>query len=429
MAVKKDLSLDYLGVKCLNPFFLSSSPVGGNYDMVAKCYEEGWGGCFFKTVGIFVADECSPRFDQTNKEGLPWLGFKNMEQISDKPTEQNFEYIYRLCRDYPEHITVASIMGSSVEEWKQLAKMAEQAGVKLIEGNFSCPQMTSHDMGSDVGTNNELVEAYSRAVTETTKIPFIAKMTPNCKNMEEHARAAIKGGAAAVSAINTIKSITNIDFENMTAMPVVNGKSSISGYSGAAVKPIALRFCAQVLQDQEIHKLVKANGHDYGHGHEMSGLGGIETWRDAAEFLALGCRNLQVTTAIMQYGYRIVEDMISGLSYFMDERGYNSLDEFIGVALPNIIPAEELNRDYKVLPAFDDDKCVGCGRCYVSCYDAAHQAIDWNEEKRRPELNDNCVGCHLCLNVCPVQGCITPGEIKWKEGRTPVDLSLKKNYD
>ena len=429
MAFKKDLTLDYLGVKCLNPFFLSSSPVGGNYDMVAKCYEEGWGGCFFKTVGIFVADECSPRFDQTNKEGLPWLGFKNMEQISDKPTEQNFEYIYRLCRDYPEHITVASIMGSSVEEWKQLAKMAEQAGVKLIEGNFSCPQMTSHDMGSDVGTNNELVEAYSRAVTETTKIPFIAKMTPNCKNMEEHARAAIKGGAAAVSAINTIKSITNIDFENMTAMPVVNGKSSISGYSGAAVKPIALRFCAQVLQDQEIHKLVKANGHDYGHGHEMSGIGGIETWRDAAEFLALGCRNLQVTTAIMQYGYRIVEDMISGLSYFMDERGYNSLDEFIGVALPNIIPAEELNRDYKVLPAFDDDKCVGCGRCYVSCYDAAHQAIDWNEEKRRPELNDNCVGCHLCLNVCPVQGCITPGEIKWKEGRTPVDLSLKKNYD
>ena len=429
MAVKKDLSIKYLGVDCLNPFFLSSSPVGGNYDMVAKCYEEGWGGCFFKTVGIFVADECSPRFDQTNKEGLPWLGFKNMEQISDKPTEQNFEYIYRLCRDYPEHITVASIMGSSVEEWKQLAKMAEQAGVKLIEGNFSCPQMTSHDMGSDVGTNNELVEAYSRAVTETTKIPFIAKMTPNCKNMEEHARAAIKGGAAAVSAINTIKSITNIDFENMTAMPVVNGKSSISGYSGAAVRPIALRFCAQVLQDQEIHRLVKENGHDYGHGHEMSGIGGIETWRDAAEFLALGCRNLQVTTAIMQYGYRIVEDMISGLSYFMDERGYNSLDEFIGVALPNIIPAEELNRDYKVLPAFDDEKCVGCGRCYVSCYDAAHQAIDWNEEKRRPELNDNCVGCHLCLNVCPVQGCITPGEIKWKEGRTPVELSLKKNYD
>ena len=416
MAIKKDLSVNYLGVKCQNPFFLSSSPVGGNYDMVRKCYETGWAGCFFKTVGIFVADECSPRFDQTNKEGLPWLGFKNMEQISDKPTELNFEYMYRLVRDYPEHVTVATIMGSSEEEWKQLAKMCDEAGVPLIEGNFSCPQMTSHEMGSDVGTNPELVKKYCEAVTSVTKIPFIAKMTPNITSMEVPARAALEGGAAAVSCINTIKSISNIDFENMTAMPVVNGKSSISGYSGAAVKPIALRFCAQLLQDEIVGK------------RDLSGIGGIETWKDAAEFLALGCKTVQVTTAIMQYGYRIVEDMINGLAHFMDERGYDNLEEFIGCALPNIIPAEELNRDFRLLPKFDDKKCVGCGRCYVSCYDAAHQAIDWNEKKRRPELNDNCVGCHLCLNVCPVQGCITPGEIQWKEGRTPVEIAYKKNY-
>ena len=416
MAIKKDLSVNYLGVKCQNPFFLSSSPVGGNYDMVRKCYETGWAGCFFKTVGIFVADECSPRFDQTNKEGLPWLGFKNMEQISDKPTEQNFEYMYRLVRDYPEHVTVATIMGSSEEEWKQLAKMCDEVGVPLIEGNFSCPQMTSHAMGSDVGTNPELVKKYCEAVTSVTKIPFIAKMTPNITSMEVPARAALEGGAAAVSCINTIKSISNIDFENMTAMPVVNGKSSISGYSGAAVKPIALRFCANLLQDEIVGK------------RDLSGIGGIETWKDAAEFLALGCKTVQVTTAIMQYGYRIVEDMISGLSHFMDERGYDNLEQFIGCALPNIIPAEDLNRDFRLLPKFDDKKCVGCGRCYVSCYDAAHQAIDWNEKKRRPELNDNCVGCHLCLNVCPVQGCITPGEIQWKEGRTPVDIKFKKNY-
>ena len=145
--------------------------------------------------------------------------------------------------------------------------------------------------------------------------------------------------------------------------------------------------------------------------------------------LALGCRNVQVTTAIMQYGYRIVEDMANGLMHFMDERGYNKLDEFIGCALPNIIPAEELNRDFKILPKFDEEKCIGCGRCYISCYDGAHQAIDWNEEKRRPELNDNCVGCHLCLNVCPVQECITPGEIKWKEGRKQVDVTVKQHYE
>ncbi len=417
MAVKKDLSINYLGVECENPFFLSSSPVGSNYEMVAKCFETGWGGVFYKTVGIFVADECSPRFDQTNKEGLPWLGFKNMEQISDKPTELNFENMRKLKRDYPDKIMVASIMGSNEQEWKDLAKMAEQAEADLIEGNFSCPQMTSHAMGSDVGSNPELVKSYCQAVTSVTDIPFIAKMTPNITSMEVPAIAAIEGGAASVSAINTVKSITNIDFENMTGMPVVNGKSSISGYSGAAVKPIALRFIAQMLQNEKLKDL------------EISGIGGIETWRDCAEFLALGCRNLQVTTSIMQYGYRIVEDMASGLMHFMDERGYNKLDDFIGMALPNIIPAEDLNRDFKILPNFDDDKCIGCGRCYISCYDAAHQAIDWNAEKRRPELNDNCVGCHLCLNVCPVQECITPGEIKWKEGRNPVDVTLKHHYD
>ncbi len=417
MAIKKDLSIEFLGVKCENPFFLSSSPVGSNYEMVAKSFEEGWGGVFYKTVGIFVADECSPRFDQTNKEGLPWVGFKNMEQISDKPTEVNFENMMKLKRDYPDKIMVASIMGSNDEEWRKLAKMCDQAGVDLIEGNFSCPQMTSHAMGSDVGSSPDLVRAYSKAVAETTKIPFIAKMTPNITAMEVPAIAAIEGGARGIAAINTIKSITNIDLENMTAMPVVNGKSSISGYSGAAVKPIALRFIAQMLQNETLKNV------------PISGIGGIETWRDSLEFLLLGCRNLQVTTSIMQYGYRIVEDMANGLMHWMDEKGFNSLDEFVGMALGNIVPAEDLNRDFKILPDFDHDKCIGCGRCYVSCFDGAHQAIDWDAENRKPKLNDNCVGCHLCLNVCPVNGCITPGEVKWKDGRKQFDVKMKHSYE
>jgi dihydropyrimidine dehydrogenase (NAD+) subunit PreA len=186
---------------------------------------------------------------------------------------------------------------------------------------------------------------------------------------------------------------------------VVNGKSSISGYSGAAIRPIALRFVANLCSDPKLRE--KAI--------QISGIGGIETWRDALEFLLLGCRNIQVTTAIMQYGYRIVEDLANGLSHWMDERGYDRIDDFIGLALPNIIPAEDLDRSFKVLPAFHYNKCIGCGRCYVSCYDGAHQAIDWDEKKRRPVLNDECVGCHLCLNVCPVKDCITPGEIRWKK--------------
>ncbi len=417
MGIKKDLSIDYLGVRCENPFFLSSSPVGSNYEMVAKAFEMGWGGVFYKTIGIFVADECSPRFDHVKKEGMPWLGFKNMEQISDKPTEVNFENMYKLKKAYPEKIMVASIMGSNEDEWRKLAKMCDEVGVDLIEGNFSCPQMTSHAMGSDVGSSPDLVRAYSKAVAETTKIPFIVKMTPNITDMTIPAMAAMEGGAKGISAINTSKSITNIDLDNMTGMPVVNGKSSISGYSGAAVKPVALRFIAQMLQHEKLKNV------------PMSGIGGIETWRDCLEFLLLGCRNLQVTTSVMQYGYRVVEDMSNGLMHWMDERGYDKLDDFIGMALGNVIPAEDLNRDFKILPDFNDKKCVGCGRCYISCYDAGHQAIDWNTEKRRPELNDKCVGRHLCLNVCPVANCITPGEVKWKDGRQKVEIAMKKNYE
>mgnify|MGYP001107127200 FL=1 len=419
MANLMDLSIEYLGVKCENPFFLSSSPVGSNYDMVKKAFEEGWGGVFFKTVGIFIADECSPRFDNNAKESTPWIGFKNMEQISDKPLEDNLQAIHRLKRDYPDKIVVASIMGSSEDEWEKLSKMVTQAGADLIECNFSCPQMTSHAMGSDVGQNPDLVRDYSRAVSKETDLPVIAKMTPNIGNMEIPAIAAIEGGAKGISAINTIKAITNIDLEFMTAMPVVNGKSSISGYSGAAVRPIGLRFITQMKQ----HPLLK--------DIQMSGIGGIETWRDALEYILVGCHNVQVTTAVMQYGYRIVSDMISGLSYYMEEQGFKKVEEMVGLALPNIVPAEELDRDFKIIVDIDHEKCIGCGRCYISCYDAAHQAINWDFDKRRPSVNDECVGCHLCINVCPVLNCITPGKVVWKDEskETPREINFKTRYE
>lgn len=418
MAIKKDLSIDFLGVKCENPFFLSSSPVGSNYEMVAKAFDAGWGGVFYKTIGVFIPDECSPRFDiAATYGGDAWAGFKNMEMISDKPLEKNIEYMKQLKKDYPNKVLAASIMGSNEDEWKYLAKLVTEAGCDMIECNFSCPQMTSSAMGSDVGQNPDLVSKYTKAVCEATHLPVIAKMTPNIGNMEIPAIAAVKAGAKGIAAINTVKAITNLDIENMTAMPVVNGKSSISGYSGNAVKPIALRFITQMKQHPELKDI------------PITGMGGIENWKDALEFILVGSSNLQVTTAVMQYGYRIVEDLISGLSHFMDEKKIDKLSDLVGIALPNIVPADDLDRDFKVIPKIDDEKCIGCGRCYVSCFDGGHQAIDWNDETRKPTINDNCVGCHLCLNVCPVLNCITPGKVELKPDRKEHEIKIKTRYE
>ena len=411
--MKKDLSITFMGVKFKNPFCLSSSPVGNCYEMCAKAYEAGFGGVVFKTIGPkhYLIDEVSPRFDALTKEAEPFVGFKNMEQIAEHSLEENLEDLRKLKKNYPDHVLIASIMGSNEEDWEELARLVTEAGADMIELNFSCPQMTSHAMGSDVGSSPELCKKYCEAVRRGTSLPFMAKMTPNITDMCIPAIASMEGGANGISAINTIKSIINVDLDKKVGLPIINGKSSISGYSGKAVKPIALRFIQQMKSNPKLKDT------------ELSGIGGIETWEDAAEFILLGCKNLQMTTSIMQYGYRIVEDLCDGLSHYMEKEGVDHLEDLVGLANKNIIPAEELDRDYKVYPSINLDKCIGCGRCVISCFDGAHQAMEWNKEERRPNCNtDKCVGCLLCALVCPI-GAINAGERVLKEGRKPKNLN------
>jgi dihydroorotate dehydrogenase (subfamily 1) family protein len=389
---KVDLSIRFCGIPCENPFFLSSSVVGSNYEMVAKAFDMGWAGVAFKTIGTFVPKEVSPRFDALRKESVPFVGFKNIEQISEHPLEDNLAYLKQLKKDYPSKIIIASIMGQTEEEWTYLAKLMTDAGADIIECNFSCPHMAADGLGADVGQNPELVAAYTRAVKKGTTLPILAKMTPNIGNMEIPAIAAVEAGADGIAAINTIKSIMNVDLDTFSSGPDVKGKTSIGGYSGKAVKPIALRFIHSMKSCTPLQNV------------PISGMGGIETWRDAAEFLALGCENIQVTTSVMQYGYRIIEDMIEGMKLYLSTHGYSSISEIIGKAIPKIVPAEELERSSICYPKFDKSKCIGCGRCYLSCYDGGHQALKQDKMTGKPIMNAvKCVGCHLCSAVCPVQ--------------------------
>ena len=385
------LSLDFCGVACENPFFLSSSCVGNNAEMCQRALAAGWGGVVFKTIGFYKSEEVSPRFDTIRKEGADFVGFRNMEQISEHALEENLAALRQLKKSFPQKVLVASIMGQSEPEWEELASLMEQEGADIIECNFSCPQMAEAGMGADVGVSPVLVENFCRAVRRGTKLPVLAKMTPNLADMTVPAKAALAGGASGISAINTIKCITNID-DQYRVQPSVSGKSCVSGYSGKAVKPIALRFISDLAGDPELA------------GVPVSGMGGIETWRDALEFFLLGAANVQVTTSVMQYGYRIIEDLTDGLAHYLAEQKVAHLREIIGSSLPGLVKSCDLDRQTLVYPVFDTQRCVGCGRCYISCQDGGHQALTWQPKIRRPLLQtDACVGCHLCRLVCPVE--------------------------
>ena len=384
------LSIDFCGIRCENPFFLASSAICTNYEMVARAFDAGWAGVFYKTICLQDIREVSPRFDALHKEGTgDFFAFRNMEQLSENPASVDFDILRRLKQDYPTKVVVASIMGQTEEEWIELAKMAEEAGVDAVELNFSCPQMRLAGMGSDVGQDSELVLFYTAYVKRTVKIPVIPKMTPNITQINQPAMAAYFASADAISAINTIKSVT------MGDRAEVSGCKTISGLSGRAVKPIAQRFILEMAKNPLITGA-------HGQAVQLSGIGGIETWRDALEFIQLGCRNVQVCTAVMQYGYRIIDDLILGLQHYMAERGLASVEALVGEELPNFVTPTDLDRDTIVYPKIDRDRCIGCGRCYVSCQDGGHQAITFDADSRQPRIvGTKCVGCHLCRLVCP----------------------------
>ena len=390
-----DLSADICGVRLENPFLLSSSVVSSTYDMCKRAFEAGWAGASFKTICSLTQNEASPRFSAMRSHANALCGFKNIEQLSDHTVEENLEIFRKLRAEFPGKVLIASIMGQNEDEWTSLASRFEEAGASVIECNFSCPNMENDDLGMTIGQSEELIERFTKAVKRGTRLPVLVKLTPNITDMVPMALAAKRGGADGIAAINTIKSITGVNIDTLVAQPAVQGKSMVGGYSGAAVKPIALRFISDLCRCEDLK------------GMHISGMGGVETWWDALEFMLLGAGSIQITTAVMQYGYRIIDDLIEGLSEYMKCKGIGSARDLIGGAAKTVVDQNSIERGLIVFPVIDREKCNGCGRCYISCRDGGHQAIEFDPETRIPGLiGSKCVGCHLCKLVCSA-GAIT----------------------
>jgi dihydropyrimidine dehydrogenase (NAD+) subunit PreA len=397
-----DLSVNFCGIKSPNPFWLASGPPTNTYVQVAKAFELGWGGAVWKTIGEPIINVFS-RYGTVDYGSQRMMGFNNIELISDRPVEDNLREMAEVKRNYPNNVLVASLMVESRREaWHEIVKRAEDTGADALELNFGCPHgMSERGMGSAVGQVPDYTCEIVTWVKEVARTPVIVKLTPNVTDITYIARAAVNGGADALSLINTINSIVGVDLNSFAPLPDVGGKSSHGGYCGPAVKPIALHLLSATANDPEV-KI------------PISGIGGIATWRDAAEFVALGSTTLQVCTAAMHYGFRMVEDLADGLSNWMDEHGYSSLDQVRGRALPNVVKWEELDLNYHLVASIDYGKCIECELCWTACEDGAHQAIRRyarGNGKVVEIIEEACVGCNLCAHVCPVQGCITMKEV------------------
>ena len=389
------LACELCGIPLENPFLLSSSVVASTYDMCARAFEAGWAGAAFKTVCSMDIHEASPRYSAITGSDGSLIGFKNIEQLSDHSVAENMDIFRRLKTRFPTKFILASIMGQNEAEWGELARLCQENGADAVELNFSCPNMAEEGLGSDIGQDPALVERYTAAARAACSIPVLVKPTPNAASMLPAALAARRAGADGFSAINTIKSVVGVDPHTYVSAPSVHGQSAVGGYSGNAVKPIALRFLAELARHPDLQ------------GLHLSGMGGVETWQDALEFLLLGAGSVQVTTAVMQYGYRIIDDLKAGLLLYLAEKGFRSVREVRGLGLDTLHPVTDtLERDTVLFPTFRQDRCIGCGRCMISCSDGGHQAIRLNEQ-RRPVLDGRrCVGCHLCLLVCPQQAIV-----------------------
>lgn len=398
-----DLRIQLAGISSPNPFWLASAPPTNTGYQVQRAFEAGWGGAVWKTLGDPIINTSS-RFAAVHFNGQRVAGFNNIELITDRPLEVNLKEIYETKKRFPGHAVVVSLMVEPKrEKWHEIVKRVEDIGVDGLELNFGCPHgMAERGMGAASGQQPDLVEMQTMWVKEVAKTPVIVKLTPNITDITATAKAAVRGGADAISLINTINSLAGVDIDTWNTIPHVGGKGAHGGYCGPAVKPIALNMVAECARNP----LVSV---------PISGIGGISNWRDAVEFLLMGSTGVQVCTAAMHHGFSIVEDMIDGLNNYLDDKGLKSVNELIGKSVARYSDWGDLDLNYAVVARIEQDTCIVCNKCHIACEDTSHQCIERHTDENGAAYlkvrEEDCVGCNLCSIVCPVEGAISMIEI------------------
>ncbi|MFK3936940.1 NAD-dependent dihydropyrimidine dehydrogenase subunit PreA [Alkalihalobacillus sp. NPDC078783] len=393
-----DLTSNLAGIVSPNPFWLASAPPTNSGYQVQRAFEAGWGGAVWKTLGEPIINSTS-RFAAVSFNGQRVAGFNNIELISDRPLDVNLREIEETKKRFPDHAIIASLMVEPKQEkWHEIVKKVEAVGVDGLELNFGCPHgMAERGMGAASGQVPALVESQTYWVKEVAETPIIVKLTPNITDITATAEAAVLGGADAISLINTINSLASVDIHTWNTVPNVDGLGTHGGYCGPAVKPIALHMLGECARND----LVTV---------PISGIGGISNWQNVVEFMLMGSTTIQVCTAAMHHGFRIVEDMIDGLSNYLDDKGIESVSELIGRSVPKYSDWGNVNLNHQVVARIQTDTCINCNKCQIACEDTAHQCISRYKEASGASYlavnEEECVGCNLCSIVCPVEGAI-----------------------
>ena len=389
-----DLSVEFAGLELMHPFMLAPAPPTATGEMIKRAFETGWAGAVTKSIGLEPAIDAQPRLARL-AVGKKTIGLENIELVSQRKLDVWVEEIEEIKRDYPDHIVFVSLTGAVVrDEWHSMIKQVQEAGADGVQLDFGCPHgMPGKGMGSIQGQDPTIAAEITRWAKEVATVPVMVKLTPNVTDIAQIGKACQDAGADAIAAIDTVSSLIGIDLDRLEPLPSVGGSSSFGGLSGTAIKPVGLRCIAQLAKATTL---------------PLSGIGGIAKWQDAAEYILVGASTVQVCTAVMFRGYKIVEKMKKGLSAYMDEKGFQSVAKMSGHILPKITAHEELDFAHKVVAAIDQDLCTKCGLCHTACLDGGWQAIEMDGRQVYPRVViERCDGCSLCTHVCPVEGCIT----------------------